>query len=221
MDHFSLALLAVLSGLSLCVQFTIESSTWYFRSLPAGSRGLGGLLSIANQVLYSSRIFAFVFQLCIALLVDYGAPKQFLLGGFVVAIIGSTLVHALLFFGPGQVVLHKLAGRLVDGDPRILSTRFTGGATPYVLKAAASTILICAAAVVPYGLALTFPTIRLTMGSLSQVLNSLGAIMLISVVEPTLYRSLDRDSLPQQLGEYFVGRIYGFCASLLVLIPFF
>jgi hypothetical protein len=216
-------LLAILGGLSLAVQFTIESGAWYFRA-QAAREELGRMLSTASQLLYSSRLFAFGFQLVISLMVDTRAGWTVLSESFLIGFVSAALVHLLVYHVPGTAratwrALHAVMPSSIDMRPELRSEpRLKVHDYGLFRRTLFATILFSVAATAPFLLAYRFTNVRMTMGSIAQMMNFLGAITIVSLVEPMLYRAIDAESLEHLVFDYLLGRFWGFvlCAVILV-----
>lgn len=217
--------LAVIGGLSLAVMFAVESSTWFFRA--QGDRtDLGGTLARANQLLYSSRLFAFGFQLVISLMVDTRAGWWPIWLTFAAGFGATIAVHLVAFHVPGGAVrLWQLFAVVGAPDRRATRPGLRAPVRGHVVDRALftrtllATMLLAAAATLPFVLASLFAQLRMTMGSVAQVMNFFGSITMISLVEPVLYRSIDREALGHVVFDYLLGRLWGLgvCFGVILL----
>jgi predicted anti-sigma-YlaC factor YlaD len=73
-----------------------------------------------------------------------------------------------------------------------------------------SALIFSCAMAVPYVSAALFPEYRMTLGALGQIINSLGTILLLFLVDPILYKHMDNNQLKENLHGYYVGRFLGF-----------
>lgn len=214
---------AVLGGLSLAVMFAVESGTWFFRA-QATPADLGVMLARANQLLYSSRLFAFGFQLVISLMIDMGAGWAPIWLTFAVGFATAVLVHVLAFHVPRsargvwRLVLYVAPPSAAGRSGLRAATRSHVVDRALFRRTLLATILLAAAATVPFVLATLFEHLRMTMGSVAQVLNFAGSISMITLVESALYRSIDEAALGHAVFDYLLGRVWGFGVCLVVLL---
>jgi len=61
----------------------------------------------------------------------------------------------------------------------------------------------------------------MTLSGVGQLINSFGTLILLFMVDPLLYRLLDKNILSSAIRSYTMGRLFGFfLGGLLVLIPY-
>lgn len=75
----------------------------------------------------------------------------------------------------------------------------------------------------PYVVASLFPAHRMALGAIGQIINSLGTLILLFLVDPILYRLMDNDELSENLQAYSYGRAFGFLigSCLILYISFY
>jgi len=69
----------------------------------------------------------------------------------------------------------------------------------------------------PFLLANEFLNYRLTMNSFGQILNIIGTILLLLMLDPILYRKMDQGNLTDVLKPYILGRLMAFLIAVIYL----
>lgn len=217
-------LLAIVGGLSIAAMFTIESGAWFLRA-QASQEEMGRMLSTANQFLFTSRLFAFGFQAVTSLMVDRSLGWNALNATFLIGFGVAAVIHLLAYHCPPTarwtrqwflLMLPKVRG----ADHSVFHPRARVMNKSLFLRAVMATLLFSLAFTVPWLLANRFHSIRMTMGSVSQMMNFLGSITLVTLVEPILYRAIDGVALRDVVYDYLLGRFWAFTASFAVVVAF-
>lgn len=222
-DQLYWLFLAVMT-VAYCSMAYVDSSTWWLRALSDGSR-MGQFIGRTNIYNYFGRSFAFVYTGCLSFLVDTGHATQ-----YVALFIGITFLagamsqRILLNRGRASQSLLMFIAHTIRLSPQPLAE--TNEALPQgralFLITSSSTFLLSLALSLPYIVASIFPEFRLTISSTSQVLNSLGTILVLTFVDQMLFALWDKSGLAASLPYFMRGRITGMTgAGTLLILGFF
>jgi hypothetical protein len=216
-------LIGILGGLSLGFMFTIESATWFIRALAQRSK-TGQMIAVSNTFLYSSRLFAFGFQLVISVQIDASFGWNALWGTFASAFIAASALHLLIFFStwghttawPALLRRGKLA--LVSNAALLPAARWRIHRRRLFAAVLFSASLFGLSATAPYLLAHLYAGMRMTLGSVAQIINFAGSVMLVYWVDPMLFRLMDEELLGDALFDYLLGRLTAFLLFAVMFI---
>lgn len=217
-------ILPLIAAISLSLVFLVETFAWFLRA-NALKDGRAYVISKSNIILYSSRGFAFGFQASISY---YLETQGIASGVFFVCIVGfvtATLTHTLTFYNPvvRRVVWNCMVGlmkKINRWDSNLMANELASicrvRSPQLFIVTSISTAIFGLAITLPYLLALYNPTFRLTFTSLIQLLNFFGTIFLLYLVDPIMYKLMDKCELKFSIYDYIAGRIAGFLISLFV-----
>jgi hypothetical protein len=170
--------------------------------------------------LYFGRFFTLAFNVLLAFAIERGASGEAIALTLGVGFLASALVHVLLLRGgrptqwlvsmlnralllPNWQNVHPLPGEL---KPVPLSPHLFWGTM-------ASTLAFSLGASLPLLLAVAFPDYRMSLSYIGQIVNALGTLALLFLVDQSLFKALDRGSLVTALPSYGTGRAVAFGAA--------
>lgn len=201
--------------LMLASSLFIETSSWWVRAqAPPGSLGL--FVSRSNIYLYGGRFFSLAFTSLTALWIETGGrPHEIalLLSVSFVISVGLQLVF-LHSPRPARTVLSLIAMVLRLPKPRFLSPNERRLRKPRLFAGTAISALIFGLGTgLPLIAAVLVPEYRLSVSYLGQIVNSIGTLVVLFLVDQLLFRSLDAGSLPDDVLDYSRGRMTGFMGA--------
>lgn len=200
---------------SLATSYLIETSSWYLRvhSLP---NNIGHFISKSNILLYLGRFFAILSQLLVSLFIDNGVGTAFVITIYFSASIFSVAVHYIIFFN--LTVRNKLISVLLfilrlPKNSLIDATLVATNDKKLILATTIVTSIFVLGMTLPMVLASMYPDLRLTMSNLGSGVNFFGMLLLLSYLDPILYRELDRGHLVLKIDSYISGKIIAYIVS--------
>ncbi|BCA66198.1 lipid II flippase family protein [Fluviibacter phosphoraccumulans] len=210
---------ALLAGIGLSISLGMETLSWTVRSL-ADAGQMGHFISRTNVFLYGARIFNLLFVMLISFFIDSGMGAKNIL-----FIIGLSFVMVTIFHGP-LTFSKKLETDVSKAIGLLLGVSAAEGINynicqPSVRLAyftALSTAVFTAGLSVPYVLASWFPEYRMTMSTISQIINSIGTVLLLFLVDPLMYRMMDKGALNSSISSYVKGRFMGYGIGAIILV---
>lgn len=219
-------LLAIIAAASLGVMFTVESTAWFIRSAGLESK-TAQIFAVSNQYLYSTRLFAFIFQFIVALQIDLQKNQIFLWGTYLAAFLIALLLHLIIFFSnrfhatiwAKFFSTRKIAA--IAHYSRLSLPRWRIHNKKLSAKILFSTMLLALAVTLPYFLAYIYSDFRMTFGSIAQVISFLGAVIIIYNVDPQLSQSMDKDNLRYEIYDYIHGRTWAYFLSFIATLLLF
>ena len=218
--------LPLIAAISLACVFLVETYAWFVRA-NALNDGRAYVISKSNLILYSSRAFAFGFQASLSYYLETHGAVEGVLFICVVGFVSSVVIHLLTFY---QRTVRGLTWAAMVGvmrgirrwDDSLMSRELAPiakiGSRRLYLATTASTAIFGVAMTLPYLLALYNPSLRLTFTSLIALLNFVGMLFLLYLVDPVLYKLMDAGSLRYSIYDFIAGRITGFILSLVIAI---
>jgi len=218
--------LPLIAAISLACVFLVETYAWFVRA-NALNDGRAYVISKSNLILYSSRAFAFGFQASLSYYLETRGAVEGVLFICVVGFVSSVLIHLLTFYhrsvrGLTWSAMVGMMKSIRRWDESLMSKELPPIAKirsrRLYLATTASTAIFGVAITLPYLLALYNPSLRLTFTSLIALLNFLGTIFLLYLVDPVLYKLMDDGNLRYSIYDFVAGRITGFVLSLLIAI---
>lgn len=216
--------------ISIVINFFIESFSWYIKAI-ALPGNIAKSISISNMILYSSRIFNYLFITSISIYVDENLSLKKLLIIVLIAMFTSSIFHyffftskfAILCFLKSITPIFNLSNR----TRKVLSTLAFKNLTRDILDkrillyTTISSYLFSVTLIIPYVLTYFVPEYKLTIVSLGGVGNFLATIPLIFYVDFVLHSYMDRSILLDRLYSYILGRALGFLFFAFTLTLFF
>lgn len=194
----------------LSISLIIETTSWTIRALSTpGSSGI--FIARTNIYLYGGRLFALLYIIFMSYLVDKGANTSDILSAMATAYLLTWATHvafrhsSLLKRLISTTTVTFLRLPVIDGITR---KEIVNNALRQSTLIA--TLFFVAAMSLPYVLAASYPTYRMTFSSLGQIINSFGTLILLFIVDPKLYKLMDEKKLSTQIFEYERGRTLGF-----------
>lgn len=215
---------------SIIINFFIETLSWYIKSISLPGN-MAKSISISNMVLYSSRVFNYLFLTSISFYVDRNQNLEVLIITILCSMYTSFLIHIFFFTSNfslnllhknftiitkpikkirnsfAQHVFHKV-------DPKILDRKI-------LFLTTLSSFLFSLTLVGPYLLIYLMPNYKLTIVSLGSIGNFLATIPLIFYVDYIMYSYMDKSVLIEYLFSYILGRALGFLLFAIILTIYF
>lgn len=216
LDFFQIA--TILGAIGLPFFYWIESIAWILKSLsPAHSIAIG--VAKSNVLIYVGRFFYFCSYISIAYLIDHGVSTDrlqliFLLTMVIGAGMQSLLLNRYLL---NRKIFYFSRWFRFQYKPLFLEDiKVTFDKKVFMYSCLVSIALVIAL-FLPFLLANEFLNYRLTMNSFGQILNIIGTILLLLVLDPILYRKMDQGNLTDVLKPYILGRLMAFLIAVIYL----
>lgn len=207
--------LIVLAPALLALSLFVETSSWWVRALsPNGSIGL--YVSRSNIYLYGGRFFALAFTSVGAIWIESGATPDNIAQLVAVSLLIAVAFQALLL---RSIIICNLMMRLIAFGLRLPRPQPISAPTGrtiskrLVLATAAASAIFGIGLGAPLLAAVLVPEYRLSVSYVGQIINSLGTLVILFLVDQMLFRSLDAGTLQQDVRDYSLGRLAGFTAA--------
>lgn len=202
----------ILAPVSLALSLFVETSSWWVRAqAPPGAMGL--YVSRSNIYLYGGRFFSLAFTSLIAFWIESGATSvgvALLIAGslFCAAIFQLALLH---HFRSVKAVMWLViwALRLPAPEFHPPSSRHVTR-RPLLLGTTVASLVFGFGTGMPLLAAVLVPEYRLSVSYIGQIINSVGTLVILLLVDQLLFRALDRGTLPDDVRDYGRGRVAGF-----------
>lgn len=217
--------------ISILINFFIETFSWYLKSISLPGN-MAKSISISNMVLYSSRIFNYLFITSISFYVDRNLNLRVLVITILFSMYSSFILH-LVFF-TSQSALHFLYKNFLFILKPFQKIRTTVSKHIFYkverrvldikifLLTILSSLLFSVTLIGPYLVIYFFPNYKLTIVSLGSIGNFLATIPLIFYVDYVMYSYMDKAILIKYMYSYILGRALGFLLfAILLTILFF
>lgn len=204
---------------TIAVSSIIETSSWDLRSL-ASRDNKGLFIARTNIYLYGGRFFLIIFSTGLSYLVDTNATAAEISLVIFSSYIIAALAHLLLIYGSASKLIIKSCARLLRLPYKKFSTQHVFNAKIFWFTSLSASFF-CLATVAPFTIATQFPEYRMTLSGIGQLINSLGTLILLFMVDPLLFRLLDKNILSSSIRSYTMGRLFGYIlGGLLALTPY-
>lgn len=211
---FGVAVLAI-----ICASVVETSSWWVKGCCPPGAIGL--FVSRSNIYLYFGRFFTLGFNVLLAFSIERGASESDVAWTLGLGFLASAGVHLILLRGgrPTQWLLSMLNRALFLPNwqnvhplpqaprPSDLTTR------PLLWGTLAATLAFSLGASLPLLLAVAIPEYRMSLSYIGQVVNAMGTLALLFLVDQKLFKALDGGTLVTVLPFYGAGRAIAFAIA--------
>ena len=207
---FSIAVIAI-----VCASVVETSSWWVKGCCPPGAIGL--FVSRSNIYLYFGRFFTLGFNVLLAFSIEQGASERDVAWTLGIGFMASAVVHVILLRGgrPTQWLLGGLNRALLLPNwqkihplpDHLLASRPSG---PLLWGTMGATLAFSLGASLPLLLAVAIPEYRMSLSYLGQVVNAMGTLALLFLVDQALFKALDNGSLVTALPSYGTGRAIAF-----------
>lgn len=217
-----------LAGVLLGLVFIVESGVWYVRSM-ATPEYRSKSIATSNIVMYATRILIAGYQIILNFRIESGEGLkevlQVTLIGMLVAFVGNALFFynnkIRTFFWKFFVIvfgrLNILAPNECEGVA-FAPTRSVRALWGKVLVASAfSTIALVLVYIAPQMFATFYPSYRLTLSSVGQVISFFGMVVTLFVLDPVLFKMHDDGRIQTGFAMYLMGRLLGLTAAILLL----
>jgi hypothetical protein len=216
--------------ISIIINFFIESLSWYIKAVASPGK-IAKSISISNMILYSSRIFNYLFITSISIYVDKNSSLKELIIIVLLAMFSSSILHYFFFTSKFAIINFKRSITTISNfnnrtrnaisslefknlNRDILDTRILSYTT-------LSSYLFSATLILPYVLTYFIPQYKLTIVSFGSVGNFLATMPLIFYVDFVLHSYMDKSILLDRLYSYILGRALGFLFFAITLTLFF
>lgn len=221
---FGIAVLAI-----VCATVVETSSWWVKGCCPPGAIGL--FVSRSNIYLYFGRFFTLGFNVLLAFSIERDASESDIAWTLGFGFLASAAVHLVLLRG-GRATQWMLSGlnralflpnwQNVHPLPAMLLPSEVSS-KPLLWGTMAATLAFSLGASLPLLLAVAIPEYRMSLSYIGQIVNAMGTLALLFLVDQSLFKALDKGSLVAVLPYYGAGRSIAFaiagicCCALEVL----
>lgn len=217
-------IVAIVAIASVSVAMIIDSTAWHIRGL-ARVEERGAFISKTNIFLYGGRFFSLLYMTSLAYLVDVGGTAVEIIfvsaAGFFISSIAN---HVVL--GTRKVrkrFVETVAGALrlpprecdIDADHFRIFSRVAMKNRLFLFSSMA-TFVFSMGISVPYVIASIFPEYRMTFNNLGQIINSLGMLMVLLIIDNQMYRDWDKGSIRESNEHYTSSRTFGLMTASLI-----
>ena len=207
---FSAAVIAI-----VCAS-VVETSSWWIKGCcPTGAIGL--YVSRSNIFLYFGRFFTLGFNVLLAYSIERGASERTVALTLGFGFVASAIVHLvvlrggpltqLLLSGFNRTLFLPNAQNIHPVPPHLLPPSKSG---PLLWGTTAATLAFSLGASLPLLLAVAIPEYRMSLSYIGQVVNAMGTLALLFLVDQSLFKSLDNGVLLTSLPIYGSGRALAF-----------
>jgi hypothetical protein len=211
-----IAFLPIILCVSIALNLLIDSSGWWLRTFSDGSN-IGHFVARTNLYTYSGRLFSFFYMFLLSLFIEFGATSLEVCELIIISFVVGGIAHKILLnrSAASQYGLHKLANMMrLELNPVPVELVEVSYGHKLLLTTAAATTIFCLGMSAPYILASLFPTFRLTLASVGQILNAAGMMFILFFVDQLMYKSWDNRELGSAIEYYNNGRFIGtMCAA--------
>jgi hypothetical protein len=209
----------ILIFLSIVINFFIETLSWYIKSISLPGN-IAKSISISNMILYSSRIFNYLFITSISLYIDRDYNLNLLIATLLLAMFISFFLHYFFFTSKFCVIqLKKLICLICISNTRLynvvsklsfkkLNRKILDGKVFFYTII--SSFIFSSTLIIPYILTYYIPQYKLTIVSFGSIGNFLATIPLIFYVDYIMHTYMDKSILGDFLYSYILGRSLGF-----------
>ncbi|MFN4357530.1 hypothetical protein [Sphingopyxis alaskensis] len=205
-------IVAIVAIASVSIAMIIDSTAWHIRGL-ARVEERGAFISKTNIFLYGGRFFSLLYMTALAYLVDIGGTASEIIlvsaTGFFVssianqAILGTRKVRKR-FVETVAYALHLPARECdIDADHFRIFSR-SALENRLFLYSSLATLIFSMGISVPYVVASIFPEYRMTFNNLGQIINSIGMLMVLLVIDNRMYKDWDKGSI-RESNEYYTS----------------
>lgn len=201
----------------LTIAMLIDSTAWHIRALAViEDRGL--FISKTNIFLYGGRFFSLLYMTILAYFVDIGKmPADIILVSAIGFGIAAITNHVILGIQRNRRVFVALAatGLFLPHRPpaeaNVASAvlRQSASAQKLFVQSALATFVFSLGISVPYFVAALYPDFRMTFNNLGQIINSIGMLILLLLVDAKLYRDWDAGVIAESNEAYTLSRTVG------------
>ncbi|WP_339688734.1 hypothetical protein [uncultured Parasphingorhabdus sp.] len=192
---------------AMMASFLVESSSWWIKAAcPTGKIGL--YVSRSNIYLYFGRFFTLAYSALIALSIEKGSQANFVSLILALGFLAAFSTHILLLLGgkPTEITVRLLSRtlRLPSGDLQPSAHRKFD--RKIVVHTATASFCFSIGITLPLLLAVMIPQYRMSLTYAGQIVNAVGTILLLFMVDQRLFKSLDEGTLQHDLPSYSLGR---------------
>jgi len=214
-------IVAVVAVASVTVAMIVDSTAWHIRGL-ARVEERGAFISKTNIFLYGGRFFSLLYMTSLAYLVDIGGTATEIIlvsaAGFFISSIANHVVLGTRTVRKRFVETVASALRLPSRECDIEADHFrifSRAATKnrLFLFSSMATFIFSMGISVPYVIASIFPEYRMTFNNLGQIINSLGMLMVLLIIDNQMYRDWDRGSIRESNEHYTSSRTFGLMSA--------
>jgi len=219
-------IVATIATVSLSIAMIIDSTAWHIRGLArVDERGL--FISKTNIFLYGGRFFSLLYMTSLAYLVDVGVSAVEIISvsafGFFASAVANHCILGLRTIRKPFVQAVTCVLRLPQRESVVYNNNFRMFSTTTLgnhlfLFSSMATFIFSMGISIPYVIASVYPEYRMTFNNLGQIINSLGMLMVLLLIDSRMYRDWDRNELTESNEYYTASRTFGLgFASLLYI----
>ena len=212
---------------AVTIAMIIDSTAWHIRALSRiEERGL--FISRTNIFLYGGRFFSLLYMTSLSYLVDIrSTAKEIILISAIGFFFSSLANHMVLGFRGVRKRFVETAAWTLRLPHR---SHDTGAAhfrifsrdslkSPLFILSSLATFVFSMGISIPYVVASIFPEYRMTFNNLGQIINSLGMLLVLLVIDNRMYRDWDHGTILQSNEIYTSSRTCGLMmASIFYLV---
>ncbi len=202
---------------AVTIAMIIDSTAWHIRALSRiEERGL--FISRTNIFLYGGRFFSLLYMTSLSYLVDIGSSAKEIISisaiGFFFSSLSNHMVLGLRGVRKRFVETAAWALRLPHRSHDIGAAHFRifsrhSLTNPLFMLSSLATFIFSMGISIPYVIASTFPEYRMTFNNLGQIINSLGMLLVLIVIDNRMYRDWDHGTILQSNEIYTSSRTCG------------
>lgn len=211
------SLVAIIAIISISIAMIIDSAAWHIRGL-ARLEERGVFISKTNIFLYGGRFFSLLYMTSLSYLVDIGGSAfQIIMvsaAGFLVSSASNKLILGVR--GIRKVFVETVSNilRLPHRECNINTVSFrifsrSSFKSGLFVFSTLATIVFSMGISVPYVIASLFPDYRMTFNNLGQIINSLGMLMVLLIIDNRMYRDWDMGLILDSNEQYTSSRVAG------------
>lgn len=211
------SLVAIIAIISISIAMIIDSTAWHIRGL-ARLEERGVFISKTNIFLYGGRFFSLLYMTSLSYLVDIGGSAfQIIMvsaAGFLVSSASNKLILGVR--GIRKVFVETVSNilRLPHRECNINTVSFrifssSSFKSSLFIFSTLATIVFSMGISVPYVIASLFPDYRMTFNNLGQIINSLGMLMVLLIIDNRMYRDWDMGLILDSNEQYTSSRVAG------------
>jgi Alternate to MurJ len=211
----------VVSIFSLAIAMLIDSAAWHIRAMSL-SQERGLFISKTNIFLYGGRFFSLLYMTGLSFLVDIGKqPSEVVLLCAVGFVVAAVVNHILLGIRSNRKAFMRLSARCLflprreapAGRPAIAIILHDAASRRLFILSTIATFVFSMGISVPYIIAAVFPDFRMTFNNLGQIINSIGMLIILLLVDAKMYKDWDDDKLAETNEAYTLSRSTGLISA--------
>ncbi|MDE1554886.1 MULTISPECIES: DUF2837 family protein [Comamonas] len=198
---------------ALAIFYVIETSSWLIKSVGCREE-VGRLVALTNIYLYMGRMFFVFFSVGSSYLVDKFNHNELIYRVAFLSLFFAAFIQ--LFIVKFRIHIQKIIIRLLKKtvEEKIKTQVWS---KQVFFSSFVATLVLSFGYVFPFLAASIFYDLRMTMASIGQFINAFAGVVLLFLLDPLLYKSMDKGDLYLYMNSYLFGRFCGVgLASLIV-----